>query len=227
MGSISLPKLLGWAIGLCCAVMAAGSSGGTKPFVDKPKFSVREEPGRIVLAWSGPVAEPMREEISAALNKYGVDRRPIVLSLNSPGGSIAYGRTVAGVVRSASREHAIDTIVEQGSVCASMCVPIYLSGTERLAHAAARFMFHMASLDPAERSAAKCDEAAASRYRKVLETLTTNDLFQNDIGRRGVSAAWLARMRAQIDGRDVWTTGQQLVSEGSGVVDRLVTTAAR
>ena len=207
MGSVSLPKVFGWAIGLCCGLLAAANSSGTKPFVDKGKLAVREELGRIVLTWSGPVAEPMRDEMSAALNRYKADRRRIVISLNSPGGSIGYGRTVAAVVRSASRDHGIETIVDQGGVCASMCVPIYLSGTERLAHPASRFMFHMASLDLAERPAAKVDEAAASRYRKILETLATNDLFQNDIGRRGVNPVWLAGMRERIEGRDVWITG--------------------
>ena len=42
-----------------------------------------------------------------------------------------------------------------------------------------------------------------------------------------MNAAWLARMRTRIDGRDVWVTGQQLVDEGSGIVDKLVSTAAR
>jgi ATP-dependent protease ClpP protease subunit len=150
-----------------------------------------------------------------------------VIALNSPGGSIAYGRTVAAAINNASREHVIDTLVEQGGVCASMCVPIYLAGAERLAHPTAHFMFHMASLNPAGPAITKGDDVAASEYRKVIETLVTDDLYANDIGTHGVNAAWLARMRARIDGRDVWVSGQQLVDEGSGIVGKLVSTAAK
>jgi ATP-dependent protease ClpP protease subunit len=134
---------------------------------------------------------------------------------------------VAAAIHNAAREHGIDTVVEQGGVCASMCVPIYLAGAERLAHPAARFMFHMASLNPEAPATAEADKVAAAKYRKVVETLVTDDLYANDNGTHGVNAAWLARMRAKIDGRDVWVTGQQLVDERSGIVGKLVSTAAR
>jgi ATP-dependent protease ClpP protease subunit len=223
-------RLLGVVLGVCCAALAAANSGsGTKPVIDKPrpKFAVREEPSRIVLTWSGPVGEPMRDNVVAAFDRFKADRRSIVLALNSPGGSIAYGRTVAAAIHKASQVHMIDTLVEQGGVCASMCVPIYLAGAERLAHPAARFMFHMANLKPADSATAQGDDVAVSKYRKLFETLATDDLYENDIGAHGVNAAWLARMRTRIDGRDVWVTGQQLVDEGSGIVGKLVGTASR
>ena len=221
-------RLLGMVLGIGCAVLAAANSGsGTKPFVDKPKFAVREEPTRIVLTWSGPVAEPMRDDVVAALDRFKADRRRIVLALNSPGGSIAHGRTVAAAIHNASQAHLIDTLVEQGGVCASMCVPIYLAGAQRLAHPAARFMFHVARLDPAGPAPARDDEVAVAEYRKIMETVVTDDLYENDIGTHGVNASWLARMRTRIDGRDVWVSAQQLVDEGSGIVDKLVGTVAR
>ena len=176
-------RLLGVVLGVCCGVLASANSGsGTKSVIDKPKFAVREEPTRIVLTWSGPVAEPMRDDVSAALDRFKADRRRIVIALNSPGGSIAYGRTVAAAIHSASQVHSIDTLVEQGGVCASMCVPIYLAGAQRLAHPAARFMFHMASLEPAAPVPARDDEVAVSQYRKIIETVVTDDLYETDIG---------------------------------------------
>jgi ATP-dependent protease ClpP protease subunit len=223
-------RLLGVALGVCCAALAGANSGsGTKSGIDKskPKFAVREEPSRIVLTWSGPVAEPMRDDVIAAFDRFKSDRRRIVIALNSPGGSVAYGRTVVAAIHNASQVQLIGTLVEQGGVCASMCVPIYLAGAERLAHPAARFMFHMASLNPAGPATAQGDEVAVSKYRKVIETLATDDLYENDIGTHGVNAAWLAQMRKRIDGRDVWVTGQQLVDEGSGIVSKLVSKAAR
>ena len=92
--------LLGMALGICCGVLAAANSGsGAKPFVDKSKLAVREEPNQILLTLSGPVAEPMRDDVIAALDRFKADPRRIVISLNSPGGSVAYGRTVAAVIR--------------------------------------------------------------------------------------------------------------------------------
>lgn len=58
----------------------------------------------------------------------------------------------------------------------------------------------------------------------AIETQVTDDMFRNDIGIRGVSKVWLARMREKIPGRDIWMSGQQLVDERSGIVDRLIRT---
>jgi len=221
-------RLLGVVIGIGCVVFATYGSG-TKSGLEKlkPKFTVREEPSRIVLTWSGPVAEPMRDDVMAALDRFKADPRRIVVTLNSPGGSVAHGRLVAAAIRSVSQERPVDTLVEQGGVCASMCVPIYLAGAQRLAHPAAHFMFHLASVNPAGPVTALGDDAAVSKHRKVLEALATDDLYEHDMGSQGVNAAWLAYMRRRIDGRDVWVTGQQLVDEGSGIVKSLVGTVAR
>jgi len=163
----------------------------------------------------------------AALDRFKADPRRIVITLNSPGGSVAHGRTVAAAIRSVAQTRSVDTLIDQGGICASMCVPIYLAGAQRLAHPAAHFMFHLASVNPAGPVTAQGDDAAVSKHRKALEALATDDLYENDMGRHGVNPAWLAYMRKKIDGRDVWVTGQQLVDEGSGIVKTLVSPAAR
>ena len=71
------------------------------------------------------------------------------------------------------------------------------------------------------------EKASFARVVKSIETHVTDEFFRNDIGIRGVSAVWLAGMRQKISGRDVWMSGQQLVDEGSGIVDSLIRTAAR
>ncbi|QQO13516.1 ATP-dependent Clp protease proteolytic subunit [Bradyrhizobium diazoefficiens] len=194
-------------------------------------LSISEEPDRIVLGWSGPVQEPMSERVAAALDRYKADRRRLVLILNSPGGSIEHGRKVVATIR--GRDRAIDTLVQKAGVCASMCVPIFLAGTRRMADPEAYFMFHQASLNIRTRDIIKRQELSASdqdflsQAVKTIETIeaqATEDLFRNDIGIRGVSAAWLTMMRKKISGHDVWVSGQQLVDEGSGIVDNLVRT---
>lgn len=235
---MKLLKVIGWICGILLVWGYFQLSSGSGNVAARQTLTIKEEPDRIVLGWSGPVQEPMSERVAAAFERYKADRRRLVLILNSPGGSIEQGRRVVAAIR--ARDRGIDTFVQKAGVCASMCVPIFLAGTERMADPEALFMFHQASLDSSGRETLKesvkenvrennkrqqvpaSEEAAFSETLKAIETQVTNDFFRNDIGIRGVNKAWLATMRKKIPGRDVWISGQQLVDEGSGIVDRLV-----
>ncbi|MET0676367.1 MAG: ATP-dependent Clp protease proteolytic subunit [Bradyrhizobium sp.] len=223
---MSLIKIIGWICGVLLLWAYFQLPSGSGDVASRQTLSVSEEPNRIVLGWSGPVQEPMSERITAALELYRLDQRSIVLVLNSPGGSIEHGRKVVGAIRAQGR--AIETLVHQAGVCASMCVPIFLAGSKRMADPDAYFMFHQASLNSSASETMKRKEFSASEKAvfsqavKVIETQVTDDFFRHDIGIRGVDKAWLARMREKIPGRDVWMSGQQLVDEGSGIIDRLV-----
>jgi hypothetical protein len=126
------------------AFLAIGrvASGTSLSVSGPPTLLVRSEPERIVLAWSGPIEAPMQAKIAEALERFEDDPRKIVLSLHSPGGLVQHGHQVIKTIRRASHKRAIETLVESGKICASMCVPIYLVGAERTAHPTARFMFH-------------------------------------------------------------------------------------
>ena len=216
--------------GVCCVALliakwGLGATASVGPSTQK--LAVHEEPDRVVLAWSGPISEPMRDHIVAAIDTYKADTRHLVIALNSPGGSIAHGREVMEALRKASHVRPIDTLVEKGGVCASMCVPIYLIGTTRIADPGAHFMFHEASLRlPEGKEISKTDRETISPIRKTIESLATDDLFSRDIATQRVDARWLTAMRTKITYNEIWLTGQQLVDEGSGVVDALVPTMA-
>lgn len=212
--------------GVCCVALliAWWQLGATAAITPSTQtLTVREEPSRILLAWSGPISEPMRDHFVTAIDKYKADKRHLVIVLNSPGGSIAHGREVMEAIRKAAQVRPIDTMIEKGGVCASMCVPIYLIGATRTADPGAHFMFHEASLKlPEGKEVSKIDREAVAPIRKTIEGLATDDLFLRDIGTQRVDARWLTNMRTKITGRDIWLTGRQLVDEGSGVVDALV-----
>jgi ATP-dependent protease ClpP protease subunit len=193
---------------------------GSKDAASRQTLSISEEPGRILLGWRGPVQEPMSERIAAALDRFKSDQRPLLLILNSPGGSIEHGRKVVAAIHARSR--AIDTFVQKAGVCASMCVPIFLAGSRRMADPDAYFMFHEANLKRPE--IGEAERALFSETVKIVEARATDDLFRNDIGIRGVNGVWLARMRKKIQGHDIWMSAQQLVDEGSGIVDSLLPT---
>jgi ATP-dependent protease ClpP protease subunit len=217
--------------GFCCVALliAAWQFGATDRIGPSTQtLTAREEPNRVVLAWSGPISEPMRDRIVTAIDKYKADKRHLVIALNSPGGSIAHGREVMAAIRKASHLRPIDTLVEQGGVCASMCVPIYLIGKTRTADPGAHFMFHEASLElPEGKEISKMDRETISPIRKTIGSLATDDLFLRDIGTQRVDARWLKNMRTKIAQREIWLTGLQLVQEGSGVVDVLVPKTAK
>lgn len=227
---MSLLKIVGGVGGVLLFWASFQLPSGSGDVASRQTLSIREEPDRIVLGWSGPVQEPMSERIAATFDRYKADRRRLVLILNSPGGSIEQGRKVVTVIR--ARDRAIDTLVQKAGVCASMCVPIFLAGTERMADPEAYFMFHQASLNNSTRENMKrqqfseSEAALFSQTVKAIETQVTDDFFRNDIGIRGVSRVWLARMREKIPGRDIWMSGQQLVDERSGIIDRLIRTPA-
>jgi ATP-dependent protease ClpP protease subunit len=207
------------------------SPSNSRDVASRQILSISEEKDRVVLGWSGPVQEPMSERVAAALDRYKTDRRRLVLILNSPGGSVEHGRKVVGAIH--ARDRAIDTFVQKAGVCASMCVPIFLAGRERMADPEAYFMFHQVSLGGSARENTKrrvlseSEKAFLSETAKTIEARATDAFFRSDIGIRGVNVAWLARMREKISGRDIWMSGQQLVDEGSGIVDRLIRTPDR
>jgi ATP-dependent protease ClpP protease subunit len=224
-------KLLG---GACCILLfwaVFQLPSGSEDVASRQTLAIDEQPDRIMLGWSGPVQDPMSARVAAALDRYKADRRRLVLVLNSPGGSIEHGHKVVAAIR--ARDRAIDTLIQKAGVCASMCVPIFLAGSQRMADPEAYFMFHQVSLNSAGKGNVKrqvmsdSEKALLAQGVKTIEARATDELFHNDIGIRGVSAVWLAGMRAKISDRDVWMSGQQLVDEGSGIVDRLVRTAAR
>jgi ATP-dependent protease ClpP protease subunit len=227
---VSLIKILGWICGVLLFWAFFQLPSGSGDVASRQTLSVSEESSRIVLGWSGPVREPMSERVAAALDRYKADQRRLVLILNSPGGSIEHGRRVVAAIR--ARGRAIDTLVQKAGVCASMCVPIFLAGTKRMADPEALFMFHQASLNSSVRENIKRQEFSASQEVifsqavEAIETQATDDFFRNDIGIRGINVVWLARMREKISGRDVWMSGQQLADEGSGIVDHLIRTPA-
>ncbi len=191
-------------------------------------LAVREEPGRIVLAWSGPIAAPMRDQIAAAIERFKADPRPLVIAMNSPGGALGHGHEVMAAIRDAALRREIDTSVEKGATCASMCVPIYLLGALRTADPGAHFMFHQVSFAlPAGREGGKSAPAVAPLASKALESVITDSFYATDIAGRRVNPQWLREMRGKIADREIWVSAQQLVDSGSGVVDALVPTAAK
>lgn len=201
----------GLGIAALFALCVAGAP--SKGIRQAPGLTVKNEPAQVVLSWNGAVEAPMLQRFQEAFDHLEDDQRPILISLNSPGGFVEHGRDIMNLIHKQSRNHTINTIVEAGHSCASMCVPIYLVGETRMAHPAAKFMFHEASFK---------SKAVPSQFYRAAVNKVTDRLFDDDIGGRSVDGKWLTGMRERVRGRDVWLTGRQLMDQGSGVVDKLL-----
>lgn len=183
--------------------------------VGKLDVRLAREEDALYLRWRGKIDAPMEAKIEEAIAANGSKARKVVLSLSSPGGSIDHGARVIRLLKRIGETHALETVVEKGRQCASMCVPIYLQGETRVAAADARFMFHEVSFSKEfsdDRIAVP--EAATNRE--------TDKLFGRYFESRGVPEAWIRDVRAAMaGGNDVWKTARELVEEKSGIVQNV------
>lgn len=183
-------------------------------FAGRGTLSVERQGGAVVLAWRGKIEAPMAARLREAFAEHAGDTRRFLLALNSPGGTIDHGRDVIRIIEDMRRTHAVDTLVTDRHVCASMCVPVYLAGGRRTAGPKARFMFHEVSYR---------DEMSDARKRVPEEAVerATDQFFERHFKPAGVDPDWLAEMRKSVRGKDVWRTAQELVDQRAGIVQRL------
>jgi hypothetical protein len=184
--------------------------------VGKLDVEARPDEATVYLRWRGNIDAPMASRLAEA-SESNKDARTFVLSLSSPGGSIDHGAEVVRVLRTIRKTHTLVTRVQSGDLCASMCVPIYLQGQQRLAAADAEFMFHEVNYR---------DFFSNEVDRDVPDSAIsaeTDRLFVKYFEAAGASAGWIRRVRSEVaGGREVWETGRELVDEKSGVVQHLL-----
>lgn len=215
MPSRSLNRLL-WVLALLGIVYFGFKAQDTLDayFIGVGSLSVREEPAQdtVYLTWRGRIDAPMEARLREAFEKYQGSTRTFVLDLSSPGGAIDHGARVVRLLRQVRETHRLDTRVEAGKQCASMCVPVYLQGERRTAAADSRFMFHEVSF----REELSDDEVAVPQRAK---SSATDRLFARFFVPAGVSQSWIEKVRAEMaGGNDVWLTGPELVAQDSGIV---------
>ena len=218
MPSRALNRLVWPALLLLIAVLALKTRDNFETlFEGVGKLDERVEPasGTVYLRWRGKIEAPMESRIADAFERHRSESRTFVLSLSSSGGSLDQGASVMRLLRKIGETHKIETVVEAGSRCASMCVPVYLQGQRRTAAADARFMFHEVSFRVV---LAKEDIAVPA-----TATARATDKFFNDYFRpAGVTEAWIRQVRADMDGgNDIWKTARELVDDNAGIVQQV------
>lgn len=162
-----------------------------------------------VLQISGAIATPMAAEIEEQLKK-AVEDRPLLVHLNSEGGSVTEGEKIIAILqRLRAEKKTVHTTVMNGEKCASMCVFLYAQGEKRFASEVSTFMFH---------------GAIQFAITNVPDAWKTREQLQHLI-KAGVSTAWLNSLweaGAFTKPGAYWMSGKDLVDAKSGLVTDLL-----
>ena len=161
-------------------------------------LSVHREGDVVFMHWDGAVDPPMARALSSAWRKEG-PASALVLTLNSPGGSVDEGEDVIRWLNRLHTKTNVITHVGLDGYCASMCVPIFLAGEQRSAAASSTFVFHQAYSGD--------------------EQLMASQVFHQFLRKSAMDEAWGGRLEAAIrDDQEVWKSGRELKRERSNIV---------
>jgi len=161
--------------------------------------------GRLDIEWSGPIVAGMADDLRTAVGRYETDLKRVVLFLDSAGGQVEEGDRVIGVLNEIKRRHRLATVVLHGKLCASMCIPIFLQGDDRLAARASLWIFHEAG------------QRQATGEQRTDQTETWR-LFRKYYAPAGVSMHWLNSIAPMIKEAALWQTGGDVISAKSGII---------
>jgi ATP-dependent protease ClpP protease subunit len=208
------------------SVMAGGGSAmngiAGLGSADNQKVTVHERADHVLIRWSGSIDKSTPRALDRVIRQRYSDPRRIVLSLNSNGGMVSEGEVVIERIKQLRRTHTVDTLVEDGGQCASMCVPIFAAGGHRMAHPNARFMFHSV------RMASTSVFFRPSREQvRHIEERATEDLFDDHLRASGINERWLDSLRTTMGSADVWFNARELYEQRVGIVDELAPARAR
>jgi hypothetical protein len=145
----------------------------------------------------------MADYLRTAFGKYGTLSHRVVLLLDSAGGQVEEGDRVIQILNEAKQTHRLVTEVLDGNLCASMCIPIFLQGDDRLAARASHWIFH---------------EAAKPGANGKERTDMTMCLFRRYYVPAGVSMDWLKSIVPIIQHANLSQTGSDLISAKTGII---------
>ena len=150
----------------------------------------------------------MDKQIERAFDKVKDRTKIVMLILSSCGGKADAMDKAIVVLRRIRQTHALFTIVQNGAMCGSACIPIFLQGTHRFGAPASVWLLHHSS-----GVAADGDTVAY-----LANPTVTERTFKEYFVPAGVSKRWLKKVRAKIKSGDYWQTGRDLWESKSGVL---------
>jgi hypothetical protein len=204
-------KRLRWPfLSLAAATLLLASPAALADRADHGELRISastSRPDTLVLHWTGKIAAPMARQIESAFEQRKGQTTRVVLTLASGGGSVQEGERVISVLRRIKQTHRLQTVVNHGQMCGSMCVFIYVQGDRRTAALSSTWLFHETSRqDPT-------GKRTISLNRELWERLVDDYWVP-----AGVSSAWIAKIKPLTIRSDYWQTGADLVNEDAGII---------
>jgi len=204
-----LPRLKNVVLGTLALALGIGATAAHAHNAEGGELRVLppRPDGTTVMSWRGTVAAPMAQQIRHAFEANKRTSKRIVFKLDSGGGSVQEGERVIEVLGNIKKTHELETVVDRGGKCGSMCVFIYAQGQRRVGALASTWLFHEVShTDPATKKITRLDRASWER------------LVDRYLRPAGVSDAWIAEMKPFTVKSDYWQTGADLVKAKSGII---------
>ena len=171
------------------------------------KKTVRDD--KTIISFEGLIRSPLAREFKNLLIKTDLEK-PLELRLNSVGGSIYETQAVIAVIKELKEKQVlVATRVDQGSLCASSCVPIFAQGIQRLAGTASSFMFHGVA------------PLAVTNIPSEKET----DIMIETYRGAGINEDWIQKhigMKVWSTPSETWYNGKELFESGSNFVTSLL-----
>lgn len=199
--------------GLIVVAMLMGWRLYEQKHSDTGQLAVRQNGDTVILAWTGEVELPMHTLLVRAFEEWRNKSEHFLLQLNSPGGSVREGGDVVELLQRIKRTHALDTYVASREICMSMCVPIFLLGTKRIAAPDAGFMFH-------EPKRFYDDGSEAKGFSFEREALTQR-FFTRYFINSPMDANWRVQLEKDWIAKEIFRSGKQLFDERSNIVTDL------
>jgi ATP-dependent protease ClpP protease subunit len=162
-----------------------------------------DEDGTLTIEWSGPIVPGMTDYLRTALDKYRAASHRVVLVLNSAGGQVEEGDRAIHILDELKPTRRLITVVLDGNLCASMCIPIFLQGDNRVAGRTSQWIFHKAA------------KPGANGKQRLEETL---QLFDRYYAPAGVSPDWIKSIVPIIKRAELWQSGSDLIKANNGIV---------
>lgn len=179
-------------MGLCAWVLAAPIPASAMTFTSKPSDGV-------TVVWaSGEIVPGDAERLTAELllAPRGV---PVVMRVDSHGGSVVAGETLAAVVH----RYRVAVAVGAGDTCASACFLLFAASPLRMAAETGQVGVHSAS----------------SAAGETMASMATTTVMARSAADLGVPAAIVGRMVATAPGAMAWLTRAELATLGAHMLD--------
>ena len=192
---------------LAMSAVSLQAHDATKASTLKVKFR-KNNHGQVLLYWKGKIRKPMARSFKRAIERWkGRAKGGFIISLNSSGGFVSEANKVVTLLKKLKRTRTVRTYVGRGRTCGSMCVPIFLTGNQRIAAGASLWLFHdIAGRDKNDKS------------RNIFKPWKTRKMFNEHFIPAGVSKVWIDDIQRKIDGSDYWMTGDELYSSNANII---------